>query len=81
MYLKEFLEPQAQSSIDGLPFITKDYERAKNILKTKIGKESENVDAFYTCISSIMSLPMICGTNPNEVSQFCKKMMLIPSST
>jgi len=34
-YLKELLEPHVRSSIDGLPFTTEGYERAKNILKTK----------------------------------------------
>ena len=60
------MEPQVQSSIDGLPFTTKGYERA-NILKTKFGRENEIVNAY---VSSIMSLPVIHGANPNKVSQF-----------
>ena len=70
-YLKELLEPQVRSSIDGLPFTTEGYERAKNILKTKFGKESEIVNAY---VSSIMSLPVIHGANPNKVSQFYEKL-------
>ena len=37
-YLKELLVPSVRASIDGLPFTTKGYERAKSILKTKYGK-------------------------------------------
>ena len=70
-YLKELLEPQVRLSIDGLPFTTEGYERAKNILKTKFGMESEIVNAY---VSSIMSLPVIHGTNPNKVSQFYEKL-------
>ena len=70
-YLKELLEPQVRSSIDGLLFTTEGYERAKNILKTKFGKESEIVNAY---VSSIMSLPVIHGANPNKVSQFYEKL-------
>lgn len=44
-YLKELLEPQVRSSTDDLPLTTVGYERAKNILKTKSGKESEIVNA------------------------------------
>lgn len=66
-YFKELLEPQVRSLIDGLPFITEDYEQVKNILKMKITKESEIVDAY---VSSIMSLPMICRANPNKVLHF-----------
>ena len=40
-YLKEILEPHVRSSIDGLLFTAEGYERAKNMLKTKYGKESE----------------------------------------
>ena len=70
-YLKELLEPQVRSSIDGLPFTTEGYERAKNILKTKFGKESEIVNAY---VRSIMSLPVIYGANPNKVSQVYEKL-------
>ncbi|PFX34964.1 Uncharacterized protein K02A2.6 [Stylophora pistillata] len=49
----------------------KGYERAKNIPKTKFGKESEIVNAY---VSSIMSIPVIYGVNPNKVSQFYEKL-------
>ena len=66
-YLKELLEPQVRSSIDGLPFTTEGYERAKNILKTKFEKESE-------IVSSITSLPVFYGEIPNKLSPFYEKL-------
>jgi len=70
-YLKEILEPHVRSSIDGLLFTAEGYERAKNMLKTKYGKESEIVNAY---ISGIMSLPTIHGTNPNKILEFYEKL-------
>ena len=40
-YLKELLVPRVRATIDGLPFTTEGYARAKNILKTKYGSTSE----------------------------------------
>ena len=37
-FLKELLEPKIRADIDGLPFTTEGYERAKNILKTSMVK-------------------------------------------
>jgi chromosome segregation ATPase len=51
-YLKELLEPKVRTTIDGLPFTTEGYERAKNILKTKYGKTSEIVNAYVLSILS-----------------------------
>ena len=70
-YLKELLQPQVRPSIGGLPLTTEGYERAKNILKLKFGKESEIVNAY---VDGIMSLPSIYGANPNKVSQFYEKL-------
>ncbi|KAK3732380.1 hypothetical protein QZH41_017179 [Actinostola sp. cb2023] len=39
-YLKEMVEPKVLCAIDGLPFSTEGYERAKNILKSTYGKMS-----------------------------------------
>ncbi|KAK3743472.1 hypothetical protein QZH41_003295 [Actinostola sp. cb2023] len=35
-YLKELVEPSVRATIDGLPFSTEGYERAKNILKDRL---------------------------------------------
>lgn len=61
---KELLEPKVRSSIDGLPFITEDYEQAKNILKMKFRKENKIVHAY---VSSSMSLLVIGRENPNKL--------------
>ena len=44
-YLKKLLVPSVRVSIDGLPFMTEGYERAKSILKSKYGKPSEVANA------------------------------------
>ena len=66
-YLNELLEPKVRTTIEGLPFTTKGYERAKNILKTKYGKESEIVNAH---LINIMSPPVIYESNPNKILEF-----------
>lgn len=66
-YLKEWLEPKVRAGIDGLPFTTEGYERAKNILKSEYGKVSEIVN---THVQNIMSLPVITDSNPSKVNDF-----------
>lgn len=58
-YLEELVDPKFRTEIDGLPFATEDYERAKNILISECGKTSEMVNAYT---QNIMSLPVITGT-------------------
>ena len=70
-YLKELLEPKIRGLIEGLPLSSEGFERAKNILKTKYGKESEIVNAYVT---NIMSLEPVHGANPNKISIFYKKL-------
>ena len=45
-YLKELVHPKVKTAIDGLPFTTEGYQRAKNILKSKYGQMSEIVNAY-----------------------------------
>ena len=68
------MEPKVRATVESLPFTTEGYERAKNILKTKYGKESEIVNAHVT---NIMSLPVIYGSNPNKILEFYE--MLSPN--
>lgn len=71
-HLKELLlETNVCESIDGLPFSSEGYERAKNILKSNYGKISEIVRAY---IDNINSLPVLTGCNPNEVHKFCQTL-------
>ena len=60
------------SDIDGLPFNTEGYERAKNILKTEYGSTSEIVNAY---ISNILKLPVVNGTDPKVIEDFYKKLL------
>ena len=66
-YLKDLLEPKVRAGIDGLPFSSEGYERAKNILRNKYGKTSEIVNAY---VQNIMGLPVISGANPARIHQF-----------
>ena len=71
-YLKELVLSKARADVDGLPFSTEGYERAKNILKSEYGKTSEIINAYVT---NIMSLPTIQSGNPKEVDAFYKKLL------
>ena len=46
-YLKELIEPKVRINIDGLPFTTEGYARAKNILQKEYGKQSEIVNEHH----------------------------------
>lgn len=59
--------------IDGFSFIIEGYERAKNILKIKYGKESEIVNVY---VSGIMFLSTIYGINLNKILEFYEKLCL-----
>lgn len=63
-YLKELLEPKVRGLVEGLPLTGEGFERAKNILKTKYGKQSEIVNAH---IKNIMGLEPIQAANPNKI--------------
>jgi hypothetical protein len=66
-YLKELVESKVRSCIDGLPFSTEGYERAKIIRKTKFGRLCEIVHAY---MKNIMGLPVITGNQPRKVHEF-----------
>ena len=58
--------------IEGLPWNTEGYERAKNILSSKFGKPSELANAH---IQNILSPPVIVGTNPVRINEFYENLM------
>ena len=70
--LKELVEPRVRKGIDGLPFTTEGYERAKSILKSNYGKMSEIVNAY---IENILALPFISGTQPAKVHDFYEALL------
>ena len=71
-YLKEMLDPGIRSEVDGLPFTTKGYERAKTILISEYGRQSEIVNVY---IQNIMNLPVITGSQPSRVHEFYKSLL------
>ena len=66
------MDPKVRTSIDALPFSSEGYLRAKNILTTKYGKESEIINAH---VSNIMSLPTIHGANPTKILVFYETLL------
>ena len=71
-YVKELVDPKIRTEIDGLPFSSEGYERAKNILTRKYGQTSEAVNAY---VENIMSLPTIGGTPPARIHNFYEKLL------
>ena len=59
-------------SIDGLPFTSEGYERAKNILKTNYGKPSEVANAHT---QQIISLPTMQGSQPSKIHEFYENLV------
>ena len=70
-YLKELLVPRVRSAIDGLPYNTEGYERAKAILTVKYGRPSEVANAH---IQSIIALPTVQGSQAARVHKFYEKL-------
>ena len=70
-YLNEFLEPKVRSIIDGLPFTSEGYNRAKSISEGEYGKPSEVANAH---IHSIMNLPYIGNADPFKIHRFYEKL-------
>ena len=70
-YLKELLVPGVRASVDGLPFTTECYERAKTLLQTKYGKPSEVTNAH---MQRVIGLPTVYGTQPAKIHDFYGKL-------
>ena len=71
-YLKILVIPNVRALVDGLPFNTERYERAKAILKAKFGKPSEVTNAHIQCI---MFLPIITQNNVIKIHDFFEKLV------
>ena len=72
-YLNEFLVPKVRLLIDGLPFTSEGYARAKSILTSRYGKPSEIAAAHIHCITS---LPVISNCSPNRIQEFYEKLTI-----
>ena len=66
------MDPKVKTAIDGLPFTTEGYQRAKNILKSKYGQMSEIVNAS---VQNITALPVITGSHPRKIHDFYEKLL------
>ena len=71
-YLKELVDPKVRSCIDGLPFTSEGYERAKNILAIKYGNSSEVINAY---VQNIIGLPTIQGAKPAKIHAFYETLL------
>ena len=71
-YLIGLVSPKVRSLIDGLPFTTEGYTKAKNILVKKYGKHSEVANAH---VQNIMSFPHINNSNPCKIHEFSEKLL------
>ena len=71
--LKELLLPKVRANIEGLPFTTEGYERAKQILKSTYGKSSEIINAY---VQNVTALPVIKGGSPSKIHDFYGKLVI-----
>ena len=71
-YLKELVEPRVRKGIDGLPFTSEGYERAKNILQTNYGQTSEIINVY---VENIQALPAISATHPWKIHDFFETLL------
>ena len=74
-YLKEFRGTKPRSMIEGLPFTSDSYNRAKSIPARKYGKPSEVSNAH---IQSVMGLPL---KTPIHTRSMTFTNVLLPTST
>ena len=72
-YLEELLFLKVRLLIDGLPFTSEGYARAKSILTSRYGKPSEVAASHIHCITS---LPVISNCNPNRIQEFYEKLTI-----
>ena len=70
-YLCGLLGPKVKTSVEALPFTSEGYKRAKSILLSNYGKESEIMKAY---IKEIMALPVITSANPRRISEFSETL-------
>ena len=70
-YLCRLLGPKVKTAVEALPFTAEGYKRAKSILLSNHGKESEITKVF---VKEIMALPVITSANPRRISEFSEKL-------
>ena len=63
---------KARNTIDALPFTPEGYNRAKSILISRFGKESEIVKAYA---KEILELPTIPGIDIKKIHDFSDQLV------
>ena len=58
-YLRELLDKKVKPEVEALPFTSEGYNRAKSILESKYGKESEIVKAYTKQILDLPHITMV----------------------
>ena len=71
-YLLELLEPNVKRSVESLPFTPEGYTRAKTILQTKYGKETEIEKCF---VREILDLPNISGSDCHKIKEIDQRVV------
>ena len=71
-YLRGLLCKKVRKNIEALPFTAEGYNRAKSILKSTYGKESEVIEAYT---KEIMDLPHISNVSMKRIHEFSDKLM------
>ena len=66
-YLREYLDPKIRGSIEGLPFTSEGYVKAKEYLQKRYGKSSEVVGAY---VRNILELPTINERDEAKIHEF-----------
>ena len=70
-YLCGLLGPKVKTTVEALPFTAEGYNRAKSLLLSNYGKESEVTKAY---VKEIMALPVITSANPKKISEFSETL-------
>ena len=70
-YLCGLLGPKVKAAVEALPFTAEGYNRARSILLSNYGKESEVTKAY---VKEIMALPVITSANPRRISEFSETL-------
>ena len=70
-YLCGLLGSKVKTTVEALLFTAEGYNRAKLLLQSNYGKESEVTKAY---VKEIMALPVITSANPRKISEFSETL-------
>ena len=73
-YLRELLGSNVKRCVEALPFTVKGYNRAKEILSDRYGKESEIVNSY---VKQILELPHVSSANPRKMQNLARHCHIV----